>query len=192
MLKLLLISLVTSRDPRTGIDHWGGVIIPKTPMDREYPLKDQEKTYNILVGNNMLGSPKKLIGGIAKDLSKTKWPDSGKPMFNVTLMSEPTSKEFKSLSPTLHALKLDYNISDYFDHSGVKPFPLKAHENKLTAELIDRTKENEISQQIIDSKFDIGFSTFLPWENIMMKRFNLPAVKWAAFLPDPPIMVLNN
>ena len=93
----------------------------------------------------MASSPKKIIGGIAKDLSLTNWPDSGKPMFNVTLMTEPTDKVFKKLSPTLHALKLDYNYSDYFDHTGPKPFGLKAHENRWTAELIDRKEENAIS-----------------------------------------------
>jgi len=54
-------------------------------------------------------------------------------MFNVTMVSEPTQKEFKKLTPTLHAIKLDYNYSDYFDHDGVKPFGLKAHENRLTS-----------------------------------------------------------
>ena len=37
MFKLLFVSLVASRDPRTGIDHWGGVKIPKTPLSRDYP-----------------------------------------------------------------------------------------------------------------------------------------------------------
>ena len=41
----------------------------------------------------MMGSGKKVVGGIAVDLSQNKWPDSGKNMFNVALMSDQTSKE---------------------------------------------------------------------------------------------------
>ena len=103
----------------------------------------------------MLSSPKKILGGIAKDLSDTKWPDSGKPMFNVTMMSEPNQKEFKKLSPTLHAIKLDYDIKDFFDHDGVKPFGLRAHEIMLTNKFIDRKEDNEVTK--MNNRFEIRY-----------------------------------
>ena len=54
----------------------------------------------------MGGSPKKVVGALAVDMSKTKWPDSGRHMFNVTMMSDHKYKLFNKLSSTLHAIKL--------------------------------------------------------------------------------------
>jgi len=87
---------------------------------------------------------------------------------------------------------LDYRIEDYFDHDGMHPWGLIALEQRLTKNFINREVEIPEIKIIEDSKFDVGYSTFLMWENIILKRFNIPAVKWAAYLPDPPIMVFNN
>ena len=76
----------------------------------------------------MCGSPKKLVGALAVDLSKTLWPDSNKPMFNVTMMSDSKNKNFEKVSETFHAIKLDYDYSKYFDHDGVHPSELVKHE----------------------------------------------------------------
>ena len=112
----------------------------------------------------MASSPKKLVGNLAVDLSKTKWPESGNNMFNVTMMSDYKNKEFKKLSSTFHAIKLDYEYEKYFNHDGLNFLELKRHENRWSDYFINRKEINEISQVIIDSKFDIGYGTFIPWE----------------------------
>ena len=94
----------------------------------------------------MASSPKKLISNIAVDLSKTKWPDSGKNMFNVTMMSDYKNKEFKKVSETFHAIKLDYEVDKYFTPSGLVPMELKRHENRWSDYFINRKEMNEISQ----------------------------------------------
>ena len=50
---------------------------------------------------------------------------------------------------------------------------------------------NPVSQLIIDSKFDVSFGTFIPFERLISKRFDIPYVCWAAYLPDPPTMIVN-
>ena len=145
IISFFFVLLVASRDPGTGVNHWGSVKIPKHPVSRQYSKQDQERTYNVLVPNNMASSPKKIIGALAKDISKIKWPDSGKPMFNVTLMTEPKQKEFKKLSPTLHAIKLDYDLSSYFGPDGLNVLALKKHENRWSDYFINRKEMNEIS-----------------------------------------------
>jgi len=67
-------------------------------------------------------------------------------MFNVTLMSDQTAKEYKKLSPTLHAIKLDYKTSEIFDHNGVRPWPFIAHEKRWTAHFINNKEETPESK----------------------------------------------
>ena len=62
------------RDPSIGVSSWGSVKVPKLPASVAYKKEDQEITYNILVSSNMASSPKKVVDGIALDMSKTKWP----------------------------------------------------------------------------------------------------------------------
>ena len=124
--------LVKSRDPKIGVHHWGNVRMPKHPLSRKYSVQDQDTTFNVLVLNNIAGSPKKVVGGLAGDLSKTKWPDSGENMFNVTMMSDHKNKVFNKLSSTFHAIKLDYEYEKYFDHDGIHPLEFKRHENRLS------------------------------------------------------------
>lgn len=46
---LSALNSTTSRDLRTGIDHWGTVKVPERPLSREYSPEDQQTTYNVLV-----------------------------------------------------------------------------------------------------------------------------------------------
>ena len=90
MIKLLKAYLLFSfTSANIGVNFWGSVQIPKHPIEIDYP--DQETTYNILVSSNMASSPKKVVDGLAIDMSKTTWPKSGKPMFNVTLLTDQTN-----------------------------------------------------------------------------------------------------
>jgi len=84
---LSLASLASCRDPSIGIDNFGSVKVPSYPIKFPFTAADQEKTYNILTTALFGGSPKKILDELSLELSKQKWPDSGKNMFNVTLMT---------------------------------------------------------------------------------------------------------
>ena len=65
-------------------------------------------------------------------------------MFNVTMMSDYKNKEFKKLSPTFHAIKLDYESETIFC-DGINPLEYKRHENRWSDYFINRKEMNEIS-----------------------------------------------
>ena len=115
MIKSCIFALIHScaaRDSAIGVTSWGTVKVPSYPVSIEYPKEEQEMMYNILVSSNMASSPKKVVDGIAVDLSKTKWPQSGKPMFNVTLLTDQENKKaMDKKSDTFHPYMLDYKYS---------------------------------------------------------------------------------
>ena len=72
------------------------------------------------------------MDGQALDLSKTKWEDSKKPMFNVTLVTGRHNKKMKGKeSELLHVLQMEYDVKDFYPPEGPKPFGLQAHENDM-------------------------------------------------------------
>ena len=103
-------------------------------------------TYNILVSSLMASSPKKVVDGIALDLSKIRWAQTGKPMFNVTLLTEAENKSvIKKRSETFHPYIIGMNLSTYFvpqDFPPLKPLVIKQHEKRLTEILVNNLEEN--------------------------------------------------
>ena len=94
----------------------------------------------------MASSPKKVVDGIALDLSKIRWAQTGKPMFNVTLLTEAENNSvIKKRSETFHPYIIGMNLSTYFvpqDFPPLKPLVIKQHENRLTEILVNNLEEN--------------------------------------------------
>lgn len=84
----------------------------------EHPLQAREKeeiTFNVLVPSLFALSEKKVAEETAVSLSKLRWPESGKPMFNVTLLTNPNNHKLKAReSDTLHLYTgFDFDPSDF-------------------------------------------------------------------------------
>ena len=79
-----------------------------------------------------------MLDATAIDLSQTKWPESGKPMFNVTVLTERNNPKLKKSSgKTLHPIHLDWAAEDLAEPGGKpKPFGIMAHENKLIRDIV--------------------------------------------------------
>lgn len=77
------------------------------------------------------GSSLLKLNGIAEDLSLIKWPDSGKPMFNITLFTESDSPMKKKVSDTFHILEWDYKSDLINTPRGLNIPYLIFHENRL-------------------------------------------------------------
>ena len=122
-------------------------------------------------------------------MSRTKWPESGKDMFNVTLMTDQENKKaFGKKSDTFHPYPLEYNHSSYWRPGQVPPMDIKElfkHENKLKADFIDYTEENNHLTELKKVGFHAGYSIFFGFESVLVKRFDLPMLKWGAYLPEP-------
>ena len=52
-------------------------------------------------------------------------------------------------------------------------------------------EDTEITNLISASNFDVSFSAIFMFEVMISKVHNLPVVKWATYLPDPVIGVIN-
>ena len=89
LLRFTFIALITSaRDASIGVTSFGSVKMPAKPIVETYPLDQQQKTFNILVPTIVVGSsPRKIHEELAYEFSTFKWPDSGRNMFNVTLLT---------------------------------------------------------------------------------------------------------
>ncbi len=83
-----------------------GVWIPDKPV--EAYGRDTTQPLNVLVVSLLGGSHKRTMDHHATDLSKTKWADSGEPMFNVTVLTSLDSKLLSKASSTLHPIALNY------------------------------------------------------------------------------------
>ena len=103
-----------------------------------YEISEQEKTYNILVISLKYASSMLKLNGIAEDLSLIKWPDTGKPMFNVTLFTETDSKMKSRLSDTFHILEWNYKSEMINTPQGLNVPYFVFHENRLMDDLFRR------------------------------------------------------
>ena len=71
--------------------------------------EQNEVTYKIMVSSLFAASEKKIMEGLAHDLSKTRWKDSGRPMFEVVVLTDKNNEKLKSkLSDTLKMYELDF------------------------------------------------------------------------------------
>ena len=60
-----------------GEVNFGNVKMPKSPLEIDYPLHEQNtETYKIMVSSLFAASEKKVMEGLAVDFSKTRWKDS--------------------------------------------------------------------------------------------------------------------
>lgn len=65
---------------------------------------------------------------------------------------------------------------------------VKKHENKLISDhVLSSSKEIEHLKSI---DFDTSMSSMLPFEQLVMKNFAIPNLKWSTYLPDPIITIL--
>lgn len=70
-------------------------------------------------------------------------------------------------------------------------FELKKHENEITRKFINNLEENEHTVALKKVGFHAGYSVGVGFENILMKKFELPLVKWFLYLPDPMFTAFN-
>lgn len=101
-------------------------------------MEEQHKTYNLLVTSLKYASSMLKLNGIAEDLSKIKWPDTGKPMFNVTLFTETDSKMKSKVSDTFHILEWNYRAEMINTPKGLNIPYLIFHENRLMDDIFRR------------------------------------------------------
>ena len=109
-------------------------ISASVPQLISYPEQEQQATYNILVSSLFAASHEKNADNI-HSTCPTKWPDSGKPMFNVTLLTDVNVAMKKKESETLHMYPLDFNMTDIFDASMNKTL-MNNHIKKLSEDFI--------------------------------------------------------
>jgi len=56
-----------------------------------------------------------------------------------------------------------------------------------------RPGENEMRDALHQTKFDGGFTSFFPFERILLKSFNIPILHWLVIQADPwNVMILKN
>ena len=93
----------------------------------------------------MAGSLKKVMDELSFDLSKQTWPDSGKPMYNVTLMTGENNKKYiDKKSRTFHTLLVPYDHFDIINDKGPHPLELLRIENEFMDLLLKTDEMNEI------------------------------------------------
>ena len=99
------------------------------------------------------GSSMIKLNNIAEDLSKTTWPDTGLPMFNVTLFTERDTKMRSKISDTFHILEWNYNSNMLNSGKGLNVPLFIFHENRLMDDIF-RGQNKEFVEMIKQNNFD--------------------------------------
>lgn len=97
----------------------------------------------------------------------------------------------KKQSETFHLLPLQFNVSDYFGPEGVNFPAFIKHENNMVAQLIE-DEDSPVMKELRSRNFDVGWSVFLNFEPVIIKKAGASLVKWGTYLLETPLIISNN
>ena len=162
-----------------GVDDFGLVRVPKTPVQ----VQEQEVlTYKVLFTSLFVGSLQKNMDELAVDLSKTKW-ENGQPMFNVTIITSPVNSHLsKHGSETLHIIQFEEDPTNFINSIDFKL--LQKYEGVLFDQVVSGRNATKLNMIESHKPFDVAMTSLMPFERLIVKTQEMPALVWASFMPQ--------
>lgn len=142
---------------------WGKIKMPEIPV-QNYASEDLQKStpINVLVQATFVGSGKKVLEGLAYDLSKTKWGSTGVNMFNVTVLTSKDTKYLKKQTDNFNLVQMTDFDSEVLNKN-INPFTVKTHDNYLVEKFV-RENDKELVEKLRSVKFENVIHYIIPFD----------------------------